>query len=77
MSDIHVFIKNIVIKDSFANCMIPFLAEDYENLIVVDLRQLNIGCRALIDSFAPTDVLILYNTAQFAQDREFLLKCKY
>ena len=67
----------LVIKDSFANCMIPFLAEDYENLIVVDLRQLNIGCRALIDSFAPTDVLILYNTAQFAQDREFSLKCKY
>ena len=57
--------------------MIPFLAEDYENLIVVDLRQLNIGCRALIDSFAPTDVLILYNKAQFAQDREFSLKCKY
>ena len=66
----------LVIKDSFANCMIPFLAEDYENLIVVDLRQLNIGCRALIDSFAPTDVLILYNTAQFAQDREFSIKSK-
>lgn len=66
----------LVIKDSFANCMIPFLAEDYENLIVVDLRQLNIGCQALIDSFAPTDVLILYNTAQFAQDREFSIKSK-
>ena len=66
----------LVVKDSFANCMIPFLAEDYENLIVVDLRQLNIGCRALIDSFAPTDVLILYNTAQFAQDREFSIKSK-
>lgn len=67
----------LVIKDSFANCMVPFLAEDYEKVIVVDLRQLNVGCQAILDSFRPTDVLILYNTAQFAQDSEFVLKCKY
>lgn len=67
----------LVIKDSFANCMVPFLAEDYEKVIVVDLRQLNVGCQAILDSFRPTDVLILYNTAQFAQDSEFALKCKY
>ena len=67
----------LVIKDSFANCMIPFLAEDYEKVIVVDLRQLNIGCQAILDTFCPTDVLILYNTAQFAQDREFALKCYF
>lgn len=67
----------LVIKDSFANCMIPFLAEDYEKVIVVDLRQLNISCQAILDMFRPTDILILYNTAQFAQDREFALKCYF
>ena len=67
----------LVIKDSFANCMIPFLAEDYENVVVVDLRQLNVGCQAILDSFRPTDVLILYNTAQFAQDTEFAAKCAW
>ena len=67
----------LVIKDSFANCMIPFLAEDYEKVIVVDLRQLNIGCQAILDTFCPTDVLILYNTAQFAQYREFALNCYF
>ena len=54
----------LVIKDSFANCMIPFLAEDYEKVIVVDLRQLNIGCQAILDTFCPTDVLILYNNLE-------------
>ena len=65
-----------VIKDSFANCMLPFLVEDFEKVVVVDLRQLNIGCSQLMDMFEPTDVLILYNTAQFAKDRDFAMKSK-
>lgn len=64
----------LLIKDSFANCMVPFLAEDYERVVVVDLRQLNVGCDTLLEMFAPTDVLILYNSAQFVQDIEFAIK---
>ena len=63
------------VKDSFANCMLPFHAEDFEKIVVVDLRQLNIGCDALMDMFTPTDVLVLYNSAQFAADRDFAMKC--
>lgn len=66
----------LLIKDSFANCMLPFLVEDFEKVIVVDLRQLNVGCDALVDMFAPTDVLVLYNSAQFVRDRDFTAKCK-
>ena len=65
----------LVIKDSFANCMLPFLAEDFEKVVAVDLRQLNIGCDALVEMFSPTDVLVLYNDAQFAKDRDFAMKC--
>lgn len=65
----------LLIKDSFANCMLPFLAEDFEKIVVVDLRQLNVGCSQLMDMFQPTDILILYNTAQFAKDRDFAIKC--
>lgn len=67
----------MLIKDSFANCMVPFLAEDFEKLVVVDLRQLNIGCEKLLDLFAPTDVLVLYNTVQFAKDRDLAEKCVF
>lgn len=63
-----------VIKDSFANCMIPFLAEDYEKVVVADMRHLNIGMTMLLRNYKPSDVLVLYNTIQFMQDREFALK---
>lgn len=65
----------LLIKDSFANSILPFLAEDYEKLVVVDLRQLNISGDRLLEMFSPTDILILYNSAQFAQDKEFEIKC--
>lgn len=65
----------LLIKDSFANSILPFLAEDYEKLVVVDLRQLNVSGDRLLEIFSPTDILILYNSAQFAQDKEFEIKC--
>ncbi len=66
--------KLLVIKDSFANCMIPFLADDFEKTTVADLRQLNVNMSALLDMFRPTDVLVLYNVEQFMNDKEFALK---
>lgn len=66
----------LLIKDSFANCMVPFLAGDFEKIVVIDLRQLNAGCDVLMEMFTPTDVLVLYNTAQFAGDRDFAMKSK-
>ncbi len=64
----------LVIKDSFANCMIPFLAEDYEKVVVADLRHINVGLSMLLKKFKPTDVLVLYNTIQFMQDTDFAIK---
>lgn len=64
----------LLIKDSFANCMIPFLAEDYEKMVVVDLRQLNVDCDVLVEMFQPTEIFVLYNSAQFAKDRDIAMK---
>lgn len=66
----------LMIKDSFANCMIPFLAEDYEKVVVADMRQLNVDISMLLRSYHPTDVLVLYNNIQFMQDTEFAMKAK-
>lgn len=63
-----------VVKDSFANCLLPFLAEDYGRVVVVDMRHLNIGLPALLRKYKPSEVLVLYNTIQFMQDRDFALK---
>lgn len=64
----------LVIKDSFANCLIPFLAEDYGTIVAADMRHLNIGMSMLLRKYQPTDVLVLYNTMQFMQDKEFAVK---
>lgn len=66
----------LVIKDSFANCMIPFLAEDFQKVVVADMRQLNADISMLMMKYRPTDVLVLYNTVQFMQDKEFAMKVK-
>ena len=65
----------LLIKDSFANSILPFLAEDYEKLVVVDLRQLNVSGDRLLEMFSPTVILILYNSALIALDKEFEIKC--
>ena len=54
--------------------MIPFLAEDYGKVVVADMRHLNIGMSMLLRKFKPTKVLVLYNTIQFMQDKEFAIK---
>lgn len=64
----------LLVKDSFANCMVPFLMEDYEKVVVLDMRQLNVGLSRLVRMYQPTDVLVLYNLVQFMQDREFARK---
>lgn len=63
-----------LMKDSFANCMVPFLAEDFEKVVVIDLRHFNVGSDELLQMYEPTDILVLYNTAQFAEDRDITMK---
>jgi hypothetical protein len=58
----------LVVKDSFANCMLPYLAEDYETIVVADPRQLNVRGKMLLEMYGPTDVLVLYNSAQFVKE---------
>lgn len=56
----------LLIKDSFANCFLPFIAADYDTVTVVDLRY----CREDIQFLAEdcTDILVLYELTNFASD---------
>ena len=65
-----------MVKDSFANCMIPFFMEDYEKIVVVDMRQLNAGLPMVTRMYQPGEILVMYNIVQFMQDREFAMKVK-
>ena len=58
----------LLFKDSFANCMIPFMLEDYEQITVIDLRFFNDSVPELMKEGFDR-VLILYEISNFAGDK--------
>lgn len=58
----------LVIKDSFANSFIPFVANNYDNVVVVDLRYYNMTLDDLINKYKITDGLVLYNLSNILVD---------
>lgn len=52
----------VLIKDSYANCMVPFLTNHYHKIYVVDTRYYKTPISEFInDNPDVTDVLVLYN----------------
>lgn len=61
--------KSIAIfKDSYANSIVPFLANHYERVHLIDLRYFNANPLEYLDTNGIQDVLVLYNTANFTTD---------
>ncbi len=60
----------IMAKDSYANCLIPFLTCHFEKIYVLDMRYFNLGMVEYAKMLGDvTDSLVLYNTSGFAADR--------
>ncbi len=79
LDDNHAFVeintgnntgKNLfVIKDSYANCLIPLLLPHYDNIYVLDLRYYNGRLYPLMNQYASNaEVLILYNCIHFLEN---------
>lgn len=62
----------LLIKDSFAHCLTPFLAENYSEIIMADLRYLNGPISSLIDE-ETDDIIILYGLSTFAESKDIIL----
>ena len=59
----------LLIKDSFSNSLVPFLCQDYETIIMVDLRYVNSSVTDYLpEGKVPDDVLIVYNEEKYMQD---------
>ena len=59
----------LLVKDSFANCFVPFLAEDYDQIIMVDYRYGKVPVKDIIEQYKNiTDVLVMFNTEKFMQN---------
>lgn len=55
----------LVIKDSYANSMIPFLVQDFERIVIIDPRYYRGSIDELINDENFTQILILYNVIHF------------
>ncbi|MDO4467679.1 MAG: DHHW family protein [Bacillota bacterium] len=59
----------LVIKDSYANCLIPMLIPYYRTITVVDARYYYEDITRVINGDSITDILYLYNGNTFVQDK--------
>lgn len=58
----------IVIKDSFANCLVPMLIEHYPKIIMIDLRYYNDSVSSLLSKEKNKTILLLYEMSNFAKE---------
>lgn len=62
----------LLLKDSFSNSFVEFLARDYSDIYMIDLRYTNDNIYDLISDITEenqiTDVLVMYNTEKFMKD---------
>lgn len=64
--------KLLIIKDSYANAMLPFLIFNYGEIEVIDLRYFTDDLDKVITSKGITEVLFLYNINTFNEDDSIL-----
>lgn len=65
--------KLLVIKDSYSHCLTPFLANTYEDILLVDFRYFNAGLSYLLEMEDYDEILILYNINNFISENKFIL----
>lgn len=60
--------KLLVIKDSYANCYVPFLAQHYSEITMLDMRYIDTKYENIVNIDEYDQALFLYNFATFIED---------
>lgn len=63
--------KLLIIKDSFANSIVPFFMEHYQTITMLDFRYYQDSVMELVKSGQFDEILILYEMSNFARDTNF------
>lgn len=62
----------LLLKDSYSNSFVEYLAEDYERIYMIDLRYSRKDVFTILDEIYEedeiTDILVMYNTEKFMND---------
>lgn len=67
-SDLQNGKKLLLVKDSYAHSMVPFLVNEFEEIAMIDLRYFNQPLSEFMEQNAFTDLLVLYNAVTFSED---------
>ena len=68
----------LLLKDSYSNCFVPFLAEHYSRIIMIDLRYSSDWIDDILaENPFVTDVMVMYNVEKFLQDDNIELLAEY
>jgi len=62
----------MIIKDSYANCFVPFMVDSYEQIDVYDMRYITMGLDRLIEEAGYDEILFLYNCETFLSDKDLM-----
>lgn len=62
--------KLLIIRDSYAHCLAPFLADNYEEIVLIDLRYYKISVSAAAKSEEVNEVLVLYGLDSIVNDTD-------
>ena len=60
-----------ILKDSYANCLIPYLVMNYDNITVIDLRYFGGSVADELAEDKDADVLLMYNWTFVNDDNHF------
>ena len=63
----------LVLKDSYANCFLPFLLSEFQEITIVDPRYYYENLNDLMVTEQYTDMLYLYNVNTLAEDTNLSL----
>lgn len=66
--------KLLVIKDSFAHCLAPFFAENYGEIVMLDLRYYKKPVSRLLSAESFDQILFVYGMENLAESRDIILK---
>ncbi len=58
----------LLVKDSYAHSIAPFLADEYEQVTLLDLRYYNGSLKSFREEHPPTDIMVLYNAVTFCEN---------
>ena len=60
--------RTLLLKDSYANCMVPLLTAGYHRIVVVDPRYFTGDLEVLMGAEGVNEILVLYNAQTLSED---------